>query len=179
MGRKLPYNKKGVSTIVITVILIGLTIGIGATVWAIVNNITQKQLGSAEACSLIFDKVKINPLYTCYYYTGTIKRVVFSIEIGDIDVDSVIVSILAGGTSKTYTITNNTAQQITDLKMYSGSGDLSQIVLPPKNSGLTYNATSSSFSSAPDLIRIAPKINGKQCDASDSISQIESCSLIV
>ncbi|OGJ13288.1 hypothetical protein A3K82_01890 [Candidatus Pacearchaeota archaeon RBG_19FT_COMBO_34_9] len=137
-------------------------------VWVFINNIVKGQIKSSEACFGNFDKVSINEQYTCYDSAADLIR--FSLIVGDIDVDKIIVSVSSASAVKSYTIINGTT--IPGLVMYSGESPQT-IILPGKNSGLTYNATG--FASTADLIQIAPVIGGTQCEASDSVSEIEVC----
>ncbi len=174
MERKLA-SKKGLSTIVITVILIALSMAAIVLVWAFVNNLIKGQIKSSESCFGNYNKVTINGQYTCYERAGTDYNLRFSLTIGDINVDKVLVSISSESSMKSFQITN-TAQPITGLEMYP-SGE-TNVILPEKNSGLTYNVTTL-FSDKIDLIQIAPVINGDLCEVSSSISEIEDCALLV
>ena len=167
MGKKLSCNKKGLSGIITAVIMIALVMAAAGIVWGIVSGTINKQVKSAQSCFGNFDKVTLNKIYTCVQGD---KDVQVSINIGDIDVEKVVVSISAEENVKGYEITN-TATAVPGLYPYpSTSGD---IELPGKNEGKTYIATG--FSDTPDLIQIAPVINGQQCDASDYVSEVGSC----
>jgi hypothetical protein len=90
-----------------------------------------------------------------------------------VDIDKVIVSISSAGTTNSYTLTNE-EQTIEGLTPYpSGSGD---VVLPDKNGGLTYITD---IETKPDTIRITPVVGGKQCEVSDSLSEIDNCLSLV
>ncbi len=171
MDMKLQYNKmknrKAMSGVVTAVIMIGLVMVAAVIVWTVVRNIIQDRLEGVESCFGIYEKVTINSRYTCYDN----PNFQFSISIKDIEVDSIIVSISGAGTSNSYTLTNQN-QTISGLVPYpSGSGE---VILPEKNAGLTYVA--SGFSEKPDLIQIAPVIDGQQCEVSASLSEIDMCS---
>lgn len=168
-------SKKGLSTIVITVILIALSMAAIVLVWGFVNNLVKGQIKSSESCFGNYDKVQINGQYTCYKRVGTNYNLRFSLIIGDIDVDKVIVSISSESAVKSFEITN-TNQTISGLEMYSPED--TNVILPGKNSGLTYNVTTL-FSEKIDSIQIAPVINDDLCEVSDSISEIEDCDLFV
>ncbi len=163
-----PQNRRGLSTIVITVILVALSMVAIVVVWVFVNNMIKKQISSSESCFGNFDKIRINQQYTCYDSSSQILR--FSLMTGDVEVDKVIVSVSSANAVKSYNIIDNTA--VPGLVMYSGANPQT-IILPDKNSGLTYNATG--FTSTIDLIQIAPVISGTQCEISDSVSEIEVC----
>ena len=164
----LPENCKGLSGVITTLILIALVIAAVAIVWVTVTNLLTNKLDSAESCMNVFEKVEINERYTCY--NNTSNNFQFSINIRNINLDELIVSVSGEGTTKSYTLTNED-QSISGLGPYpSGSGE---VKLPEKNSGLTY--VSSDFLNTPDLIKIAPVINGHQCGVSDSVVEIYSC----
>lgn len=163
-------KKKGLSGVITVVIMVALVMVAATIVWGVVNNILKNKLGEAKSCFDIFGKITINNMYTCY--NSSSNEVQFSISIGDIDVDELIILISSEGATKNFRITN-TASSITGLTNYpSGSSD---IKLPEKNSGLTYIA--SGFNQ-PDSIEIVPVINGEQCDVSDSLYEIDNCSLL-
>jgi len=159
-------NKHGLSGVITTIILIALVLAAVAIVWVTVQNLLTDRLDATQSCMNVFEKVEINELYTCYDN----PNFQFSINIKDITLDEVIVSVSGAGTTKGYTLTN-IDQAISGLGPYpSGSGD---VKLPEKNSGLTY--VSSDFSSTPDSIKITPVIDGNQCEVSDSVVEIYSC----
>jgi len=166
--RILPNSNKGLSAIITTLILIALTISVIAIVWVVVSNLLTDRLDAAESCINIFNKVELNERYTCYNSTSLSFQ--FSINIGDIDLDEVIVSVSEAGSSTSYKITN-VAQTILGLGPYpSGLGD---VKLPGKNSGMTY--ISNEFSTIPDSVKITPVIDRNQCEVSDSVLEIYSC----
>lgn len=177
MARKLlyPKSKKGISEVVVTVILIALSLAAVVVVWTFVSTFINKQVSSSQSCFGNYDKVKINAQYTCYETLTNGYNLRFSLTIGDVSVDKVIVSVSSAGAVNSYTITN-IPQTISGLVMYSGSNP-DQVVLPGKNSGLTYNATG--FSSKIDSIKIAPIISGNLCEVSDSLSEIYDCSITI
>ena len=166
-------NKKGVAPIVATVILIALVMVIVVAVWIVVNNLIKDKLEEGEACFGIFDKVNLNSRYTCYNSSSNESQ--FSINIGDVDVDEILVGISAGGTSVSFKI-NKTASEIDNLVMYPTRSVI--ILLPSKNAGLTYifDMVGAGFSEIANSISIAPIIKGTQCSASDSMYEIERCS---
>jgi len=161
-------NKRGLSTVVATVILIALAMTIVMVVWGVVVPLIKNQLKQTESCFGVFEKVTIGSMYTCYDFSS--NEFQFSIDIGDIDVDEVVVLISGEGITKSFRITNE-EQVIPYLGYYLS--DSESVKLPEKNAGLTYTARG--FPDKPDLIQIAPVINGKQCEVSDSLSEIDNC----
>jgi hypothetical protein len=161
-------KKKGLSGIITMVILIALALAVVAIVWVVINNLVKEQVTSTESCFGIFGKVKINELYTCWENDS--DEFQFSIEIGDVEVDELLISVASQGATKSFRMTNE-EKTIEGIKNYpSGS---TGIILPGKNSGLTYIYTG--LSARPDSIEIAPVIKGTQCEISDSIHSIENC----
>jgi flagellin-like protein len=168
-------NKKGLSAVVTVLLLIALTVAVVAIVWGVVNNLVTDELEGAGSCFGVLDKVSLDSRYTCYNGTG--NELWFSISMGNIDVDEVLVSITGEGTSSGFKI-NNTDSQITNVFSFPSRG--TSVKLPGKNSGLTYifDLGASGFTGEPDKIEIAPIISGNQCGISDTIQQFDSCSSI-
>jgi hypothetical protein len=170
-------NKKALSTVIATVLIILLVVASMAIVWTFVRNIVE---GRTHATSSCFDvessgKIILNNYYTCY--NSTYGEVQFSIDIGDAEIDSLIISILAEGNSKGFTLTNENAN-FTNLKPYKGNyGD--NVKLPGKNEGLTYVVSGFMGADKIDWIKIAPIVDGEQCGSSDETYQIDSCSILV
>jgi len=165
-------GKKAMSVVVASVIMVALVIGLILVVWNVVNGLVNKELEETQSCFGIFGEVTLNHKYTCY--NSSANELVFSLNIGDVEVNEVVVFIDGDGVTKSFNIKTE-AQTIAYLKNYT-SGTLIQ--LPDKNSGLTYraNLTGIGISSAPDTIKISPVMDNKQCDASDMLNQVDSCS---
>lgn len=164
--------KRGLSGVVTAVILIALSVVAAMIVWGVVNNLARENLEGASSCFEALGKVNLNPGYTCYDSTDD-NNVQFSISIGDISLDSVLILISGQGTTKSFEI-NQTPHPITNLKFLDGTTNVN---LPGKNSGLTYVYTGDEFTTTPDSIEIAPIINNKQCETSARITDIDNCIL--
>lgn len=163
-------NKKGVSGIVATVIMIALVIAIGGVVWMVVNNLVSEQLEDAGSCFDIFEKIEINNKYTCWNSTSDANEFLFSVKVKDIDISKLVVSISGDGTTKSYTLTPE-GKSIEGLKTYPDRDDL--VKMPGKNEGLTYITTD--FSNKPDFIEVSPVVGKKQCDSTDTLNEIDTC----
>ena len=81
-------------------------------------------------------------------------------------------TISAGGSSKSFEISPESSIQA-DLLRYPNR--TTGAVLPGKNAGLTYIATG--IDETPDWIKIAPYVEDKQCDVTDTIYGLEDCAL--
>ncbi|OGI12485.1 hypothetical protein A3K64_04200 [Candidatus Micrarchaeota archaeon RBG_16_36_9] len=165
-------SKKGLSTVVVTLILIALSMMAVMLIWTFINKMIRSQIESSESCFGNYDKVQINGEYTCYEENGGAYNLRFSLMIGDVKVDKVRVSVSSESTVKGYEIAGGN-ETIEGLAMYPSGSML--INLPAKNAGVTYRATG--FTSRIDSIRIAPVIGGTVCEVSDSIAEIENCLL--
>jgi hypothetical protein len=167
-------NKKSLSTVIATVLLILLVTVATTVVWVFVNNIVRNRTEGVQSCFDVesSEKVTINDYYTCY--NTTYGEVQFSINIGDADIESLVISILIGGNSKSFSLTN-TPTVVQNLKPYHGLY-ANPVSLPGKNEGKTYVAGGFPGVTKVDWIKIAPVVDGKQCGESDVTLQVESCS---
>ena len=177
-SRLLPEkNKRGVSEIIITLIMIGLVLVATAIVWGAVNGVIKSKIDSSKSCFGNFGKVTIEKKYTCYdgnpdnSLFGRYVRVM--LNVGDVDIEGVVVSISNQDETKSFKITN-TEQTIDGIHTYDNR---TSIKLPDKNGGKTYRFRWDP-SSAPKAIQIAPIINGNQCDVSDTLSNIDLCATL-
>ena len=159
--------KKGLSTIIASLIMVLLVIILVGVVWGVTKSIIDKNTDTS--CFANYGKVTLNEDYTCYTPVNTLYDVQFSVSVGDIDIDGVIVTFIGEWGDKSFSIMKGSGEIISELKNYDNTPS---IKAPEKNAGLTYIATSVKKI---DSIRIAPIINGKQCDISDSINEIDNC----
>jgi hypothetical protein len=180
MGKQLHSKlskKKGLSAIITTMILIALSLAAVVMVWSFVSSMIKGQIKNSESCQGNYDKVTLNDQYTCYEAAGNGNYYLrFSISVGTVRPEKVIVAIAAANAVKSYEITNTTGL-VSGLTMYPSNS--TSIVLPDKNGGLTYRTDLVSSPGAFDSIKIAPVFNGVQCDMSDSIVEISDCALFV
>jgi len=173
--KMLKNDKQGLSTVVATVVMIALTIAATVIVWTFVNKILKEETESASSCFqfLTGDKVVINSEYTCY--DSSTSQIHFSIGIGEIDVDEVLVSISGEDKTKSFKLSNNGLTE-SYLKNFGDVEFGTPVYLPKKNAGLTYIVDMASAGiSVPASIKIAPIVNGKQCEVSDSLNEIDAC----
>lgn len=167
-------KKKGLSGIVAALIMVLLVLIMIGAVWAIVNNIIKEQ--SDYSCFGNYDKVTLNNQYTCYEFDEDTSQysTIFSINVGDIDIDGIVVDLISEKDSESFTLKNN-PQTISGLKNY-GEAFEGDVKMPDKNAGLTYNATNTGKI---DSIRISPIIGEEQCAVADTINEIDNCLSIV
>lgn len=169
-------GKKGISAIIGSVILIAIVLAAGVIVWGVVNNMVDDNLEGSGSCSNLMGKIELNSGYTCFDSNN--DSLVFSITLGDVEVDGILISLSKSGSTKTIEFINGTGPTGGEtINEYPGNS-VSANELPGRNEGSTYiyNATGSSFSDGVDLIEISPIIGGNRCSPIDSISEIPPCS---
>jgi len=94
-------NKKALSTIVASLIMILLVLVAVGIVWTFINNLLQEATGNT-GCFNVFDEVVINSQYTCY--TTTPNELQVSVNVKDLEIDAVLISISGSGATKSYII---------------------------------------------------------------------------
>jgi len=161
-------NKQGLSEVVTTVIIVAITVAIGGFVWTVVSNLVGEQLEEGEACFGVLDQVKLNRDYTCYNTTS--NRMQFSLTVGDIEIDGILVSVSYGGESKSVTLTKEN-QTLEDVTNYPNGND--EVKIPNKNAGQTYFFEG--INTEPISIGIIPIIRNQQCGSADILREIDSC----
>jgi flagellin-like protein len=163
-------DKNGLSAVITTLILIAISFALVAIVWSIVNTLVKDNLETTEACFGNFEKVIINSLYTNYDPLSNYFQ--FSINIKDVHLDKLFISISEeSGITKTFIITEE-EQQIENLANYGSDGfGVDQIKLPGENAGLSY--VTNYFSEKPSSMEISSVINKRQCGIVDSLYEID------
>ena len=169
---KISSNRRGLSAIIATVLLIALTLAIVGIVWTVVNNLVQEKIKTTESCGVL-QEVELNPLYTCYNQTSGANELWFSIDVGEVEkLEDILVSISGQGTSSSFKIK---ADNPASLSYYNRTKP-ANIGIPGQRGGQGYiYLLPPVFTQTPDLIEIAPIIKGEQCAASSSIDQFDSC----
>lgn len=157
-------NKKGMSTIVASLLMVLLVIILVGVVWKVTKSIIDKNTDTS--CFSNYGKITLNNDYTCY--DPEEEQFQFSVSVGDVNIEGVVVTLISE-TSESYNIPNTEGN--IKIKMYE-SGAWGIVELPSKNGGETYIIKQVSDI---DAVRIAPVINGKQCEVSDSINEIDNC----
>jgi flagellin-like protein len=170
-------KKRGVSGVVTVVILIALVLAATVMVWAVVQNLVDDELSGAESCFGNFGEITINNGYTCY--NSSSKEFQFGVDIGNIAIKGLLVSISGEGKKKSFKILEAGLDE-PYLKPYGTGKSYADIIyFPEENSGETYVVDMNHYGFDPSGIAIAPIINDEQCEESDSLFQIDDCALLV
>ena len=170
---KYNLNKKALSTVVTTLLTISLALVAIAVVWGITTGLIQKQISGAEKCNDLINKITLNSQNTCYDEAQ--QSLQFSINVGDIVVDDILVTIIDPFSGKSFKFKD--AEIEYTVRKYGEMPGL-PLEVPGKNSGTTYVADLDNLGlsgAKPQSIKIAPVIKTEQCDQVDSIVEISYC----
>ncbi len=160
-------SKKGLSAVIGTVILIALVLVAISLLWLFVSNMLNEKLSTSASCFSVLDKVHFNREFTCYNSSGNLS---VYIEVKDVEIDSIIISIYGSDGSKSYKIEKNNKG---DPGVYVMSGNVS---IPSKNGGKKYLIDISSENlGAISKIELLPVVSGTQCNPTDIIKNVPLC----
>ncbi len=159
-------NKKGLSQVVGTVVLILITVGLIAGIWGFINGFVSDRLDRAGSCSKIIGKIEINNDYTCYNVTS--NQTLISVRVRDISADGLLLSIDFDDGNRVFFLENET-KVFDNFTMYNGDVN---VYMPKAESVRTYILD---IAQKPSGIKIAPKVNGVQCDVVVSTNDLPSC----
>ena len=157
------------SEVISSVLLILLVIVATMIIFGFVVPFVKDKLNSGN-CLDVTGKIEISSGYTCYNNTGGMQVQIHVLEISNL-IEGVSIE-LGGASTNNYKIKNGTT--ITGVRMCNQpEGSLE---LPPNdNTERTYVIAAAN---APNVIRVYPILKGgKICDASDTATVIEGCSL--
>jgi len=169
-------KKKGLSALITTLLLIGLTLIMTAIIWSVIDEIAKERMKESASCSDNFNKLNLNKKYTCYDYNS--KELRFSIERKDLELDEININVGLFNSSSKKIILTDTSENILYLLNYPSN--TVGVEMPSKNSGKTYvlDTVAAGILDTPDFISIYPTISEKDCPICDSIKEIADCSMI-
>jgi len=160
-------NKKGLGQVVSTLLMILITIAAVASIYGVINSFVNKQLDDTKSCYNVYDKIEINNQYTCYNETA--NETYISIEIKDIQIDSLLVSISYEDFANPFELSYK--NEILP-NVFNYPDKTPTVKLPGTEAGKTYIYN---ITGIPEKITIAPKINGKLCAAADTVDNVPTC----
>ena len=175
-------NKKGISAIVATVLIILITVAAVTIIWTAIIPMITNMLESVPGCLDAQDVRLVKGGFTCYDTTTTPGDPFISLQIArqskDIDLEDVDILVNIGGNSETVKIVDtDSGDNVTDSssKLITSASDL-----PGLNGKKVFRITkmNSAAPNIPDSIQIAPvlKVGGSSqtCDAQVSVT-IRNC----
>src|SRR3989344_4987590 len=176
-------NKKSLSTVIATVLLILIVLGLFAVIWIGVKSYINSNIHKTQSCSRSnLDKITLVNDFTCFDTTNNV--LFFRAEVGDVEIDRLLVSLEGGGSKRSFEIENlkqscvggNCLKNFVNCPGSSPSG--TDNLNLKKNVGQSYFVVGSLLplpDNKPDSIRISPIISNEQCAPSDEISGIPDC----
>jgi flagellin-like protein len=142
-------NKKGISAVIATVLLIMLTVAAVALIAGVIIPFVKNQLDTSKKCFDITDQISIEPgKPTCYGLADT--RVMIKRTSKNFELKGFIVSLRNATNSQTYRIYSNS--ETSGVKMYDNSLDLK---IPEQGGAETYI-----FSISASYVSVAPILEG-------------------
>jgi len=170
-------DKQGISAVVATVLLIFISIIAVVIIWGVIKPFVKEGLNKGSSCFEALEKVRIveDPLYTCSIVQAPAIVTRVMVEVDDIKINGLAISLYSQGTSKVVKIkqggyeTSDTG--ITTVSMYPSGANLE---LPPKNGARTYSIIDMSGGALKEKVSIHPIINGKVCSEGDE-AELEIC----
>ena len=119
-------NKKALSEIITTLLLIMLTVAIFSIIALFIIPYVKDNLGKGKACYDVLGKLEIVNEGTCF--NRTTNETYINIKLGDADVKGILISLRGSGTSKNYEIIPGSVEGV---KMFFDTN--AAIELPGKN----------------------------------------------
>ena len=167
-------NRRGVSGVVTTFLLVMLTIFLVAIVFVAIREGIGDVTEGSKKCFGNYGKVEFQREYTCYDYFN--NEVQISIRLGDIEIESLSVLILSEDDSEDFTLMSE-GVSFPRLRNYGEEKNNAGLVkLPGKKAGATY-LYDWDFGASGEVteIKLVPIIAGKKCGVSDSFKGLEKC----
>lgn len=176
LNYKMKTNKKGLSTIITTLILIALVLGVTGVAYGISTGFVQEQLTKAGKCFGVFNKMTINLEDTCYDTLN--EELQLSISIKELELKDIYIVLEDESSSTSFKLKDPSTPAF--VKEYGiAEYGLFALTIPDKNSGITYVTKlniAGLTGEKPKLIQISPIIDGEQCNKADSLNEIPYCS---
>lgn len=168
------FNKKSQSQVITVILLILITIVLVVMLSGFAINFVKSKLSESN-CLDVTSKIEFtdNTKYTCFDSINQKVRV--QVHVGDIteEIQGFKISVDAQGSSQEFTIINNTQSGGTNSIVYE-SQTATKLYIPGINSEKTYELWG--IAKKPDYVSIYPiLIDGKSCEASDSIQFLSIC----
>ena len=170
---------KGISSIIATVIMVSLVLVLVGILWGVISGIVNENVESSEACFNLYGKMEIGNDFTCY--NSTSKELQFSILVGDLNPDKILVSLENSEGKKTISLSKE--EKVIENVWKKGAEKDSPINIPEANSGKTYivnvNASNGLNLENPTKISIAPRMGKTLCEVSDVLDKIDYCAYLL
>src|SRR6056297_731534 len=131
-------NKRGISNVVSMVLILVLVMAAAVMVWNFVEDSLSDTMEETSSCHDARGKVTLENDQTCYNITNAETQIKFMVEIGDVNVDELLVSIQTNKQSETYKLTSDQTN-VANLTTYPKDNQF--VSVPGEESGQIYLAT--------------------------------------
>lgn len=173
-------NKKAVSTLVATVLLILITVAAVGIIWGAIMPMLNSAMEMGQACLNARLTIDTTQGYTCYKTASKESQVMINRGAEEFSLAGIRVMVSGGGQSKTFEVA--TDQNKSTIKMigeaYSGNVFASSD-LPSVNEDRTYVVNTSSLGVVVEEVKVAPiaKVGNTErvCDVSSRVT-LTACS---
>ena len=153
-------NKKGVSAVIATVLIILLTIVSVSVISVAIISFTRESLGEDRLCTEVQDKISLNSQKSCYILTEPRHSEIW-IKFGNVELDEIYLSLEKDSNFEVYVLKDGG----------ESPGDIlspDPIELPQSGGGEKEFVTIDGF--APKKVRVGAIINEKNCPISDELT---------
>lgn len=149
-------NKKSLSSVVTTVLLILITVAAFVTIILFIMPMIKDNLEKGRACFEMREQISIDPSYTCYRPTSTFVMVKRGLSNG-IEIKGLVFSLNSPAGAQKYEFNDKTEKE--GIRMYNGS---SILYVPEAGGAETYNFSRGYVS----FVEVVPVLDkGIVCDA--------------
>ena len=167
---KMKKGKKGVSSIIATILLILISIFAATIIIGFVVPFVKDTLAEEKECYEVKDQLKINTesAYTCVYGGGKNASVTIRREFGEVEIKGFKMGVYGDDGARVFDIKEG---RVENVKMINGSDILE---IPEKGGERTYsiNTTLTNINE----VKIVPlRINGKPCSKAVNTAKIKGC----
>ena len=162
------FNRKGVSPIVATVLILLITIVAASLISVFVIPFVKEGLSGGEDCFKVLGDLKFDEQpYNCNYFNNTASRTGFSVRLDDENIKGFKVTLGKDGSADPYEITDGGTDPL--LTMLDPSNDFGDPLDFPSRGGVRTYVANGTF----DRVNLFPILeNGRLCEESDSIELV-------
>jgi len=159
-------HKRGISELISTVLLIGVTISAAAMIYSFVVPLIQSNIEQSQKC--VSGLLEITQDYTCYNISS--KELYIEIEKGNVDVNVTGIQILLTGGQSSGGVLIKEGPKTKEVRDFNASLNLT---IPKKGETNTYVINMTALGFAPESATASPivklKTSEKLCDVSSQI----------
>lgn len=165
-------NKRGLSPVIATVMIILITIVAAGIIASFTIPFVQNSLGEGKECFDVLGEINFaESSYNCYYESSlnnSQSTSAFSVKIDGERISGFSFVLGNDGTSDSFKVTENSTNQLIGML----NGNYNQVLSVPKDGGVRTYIVKGVYTTA-ELYPVLP--SGKVCDAADSVT-ISPCS---